>query len=61
MATNLRALFVAFGIEIDVRLVMVIILLPLTLINWVSRKQHHQSLPKSWGIQFFLAESSRLE
>lgn len=37
MATNLRALINAvFDIDMDVRLVMVIILLPLTLTNWVS-------------------------
>lgn len=41
MATNLQALINAlFDTDIDVRLVMVIILLPLILINWVSSNSH---------------------
>lgn len=40
MATNLQALFSAFGIEIDVRIMMVIILLPLILINWVRKLKY---------------------
>lgn len=39
IATNLRALINAFNVDIDVRLIMVFILLPLILINWVNIRQ----------------------
>lgn len=41
MATNLKALLDAVGIVYDVRLVMLIILLPLILINWVCLNFYH--------------------
>lgn len=42
ISKNIENILKAYDAEIDVRLIMLILLLPLILINWVSLIMHHQ-------------------